>query len=481
MSQGARPNVVLITTDQQRYDTLGCNGAEMVRTPVLDAIAAEGVRFERPYVNNPVCIPSRACIQTGRYTHQHGVRYMENRVNDTPGLPMWETTFMEYLQANGYRTCGTGKLHMFPPKGLDVAHLTNGQGARWTTPYGSPYGPAQLGDDYAAWLEAKRPGAYAQIYEQRRSEEYKRYMSAVTSVLSTDETVDYWAMEKAIEFIEDSKDQPFFLWLGFCNPHGPVDAPAEYATMYDPAQIELSEKAKRGSPSGRRIDPGLLRRWIAHYWGLCTMLDDLTGKVVDTLKRLGLWENTLFIFTSDHGEMMGDFGRFGKANFYEPVIRVPLIVKPPAGSQGAGRGEDAGGSAAGPGQRRWRPGAVVSDLVELIDIAPTILDYAGARIPSSIQGRSLRTALEGGSHGKEAILCEYTSNNQDRHGKCLRTERYKFVYWAPSGERELYDLQEDPDEFNNLANDRAYAALRMEMQDRLLDHLAMTERPILAR
>src|SRR5690606_23644311 len=221
---------------------------------------------------------------------------------------------------------------------------------------------------------------------------------------------------------------------------------AEYATMYDPAQIELSEKAKRGSPTGRRIDPDILKRWIAHYWGLCTMLDDLTGKVVDTLKRLGLWENTLFIFTSDHGEMMGDFGRFGKGNFLEPVIRVPLVVKPL--KQGAGA---SGGSR-----------AVVSDLVELIDIAPTILDYAGARIPSSVQGKSLRTALEGGGHGKEAVLCEYTTNKQDRHGKCLRTERYKFVYWAPDGERELYDLQEDPDEFTNLANDPAYAAVRME-------------------
>src|SRR5699024_9431681 len=132
-----KPNIILITTDQQRYDTLSCNGAQVVRTPALDALASDGTNFERCYINNPVCVPSRACIQTGRLPHQHGVRYMESEIEKTPGLPGWEHTFMEQLQSVGYDTGAVGKIHMKPPKGFNHTKLTNGKGARWTVPYGS--------------------------------------------------------------------------------------------------------------------------------------------------------------------------------------------------------------------------------------------------------------------------------------------------------------------------------------------------------
>ncbi len=455
-----RPNILLITTDQQRYDTLACNGSLVVRTPVLDGLAREGVRFEHAYVNNPVCIPSRACIQTGRYTHQHGVRYMESKVDTTPGLPFWEETFMERLQVAGYRTGAAGKIHMFPPRGFDYQKLTHGQGARWDVPYGSPLGPAQLGDEYAHWLEQQNPGAYARIYEQRRSDEYKRNLGAVTSAVAFEESVDYWAAENAIEFIRESGERPFFLWYGLCNPHTPVDAPGKYASLYDPGEIPLTEKYRNRPNPDEGPSERVVRRWIAHYYGLCTMVDDLVGRVIEELKKRNLIENTLVLFTSDHGEMMGDLGRFGKGNFLEEIIRVPLIVRPPAGDERV---------------------AEIDRLVELIDLAPTVLDYAGLPVPEAVQGESLRPLVQTGEGGKDAVLGEFTANDRSLHGKCLRTERYKYVHWTGGRPAELYDLREDPGEWSNLAGDPAFRELLAEMQGRLIEHLSLSERPILRR
>jgi arylsulfatase len=365
---------------------------------------------------------------------------------------------MERLQAAGYSTGAVGKMHMFPPKGFHEAHLTNGKGARWRVPYGSPLGPSQLGDEYAGWLEARHPGGYALIYEQRRSESYRRSRGIVANVLPTEEYIDTWTTENAMQFIARERDTPFFLWYGFCNPHGPIDPPQEYAELYRPEDMELTERYLRRATPERGPSEEHVRRFLAHYYGLCTYVDDMLAKVFSLLKEKGLWDNTLIIFTADHGEMAGDHGRFSKGNFYEPVIRVPLIIKPPAGNT-------------------YLP--VVSDMVETIDIAPTILDYAKLPIPETVQGISLRSVMEGRTRGKEAILCEFTPNDQSSNGKCIRSERYKYEYWAPNGPAKLFDLQEDPHELRNVIDDPAYATVRIEMQQRLTHHLALSEKPIL--
>lgn len=417
-----KPNVLLITSDQQRFDTLGVNGNPLIRTPHLDALAQEGINFQRAYVNNPVCVASHACIQTGRYTHQHGVEYMENVVDATPGLPPWEVTFMERLQMAGYRTAAFGKMHMYPAKGFDEMCLSGGQGARWDRPFGLPLGPSPLGNEYAQWLEERTPGGFAAIHEQRRTAAYKRYGSAVTSPIAFDDYVDTWVTTNTIDFLHRQRDveQPFFAWCGFLNPHGPLDAPAPYDTLYDPAQVPLPDTfladvsdrpsfyAERQRAFRNDPDTDKLRRMLAYYYGLCTMLDDLCGRLIKTLLDTGLWQNTLIIYTSDHGDMLGDFGMTGKSNFMEPTIRVPLIVKPP---QSISRD--------------------CSQLVEVMDIAATVLDYAGVPRPESMQAASLRPLIEHGTWHKEQILCEYTSNERDLKGKCLRTERYKYVLWTP--------------------------------------------------
>ena len=463
MSIMDRPNVILITTDQQRYDTLGMTGNVLVHTPHIDALAQRGTLFERAYLQNPVCIPSRACLQTGRYTHQHGITYNAREIHKTPGLPQWEVTFMERLQLAGYRTGATGKMHMMPPRGFNYERLCGGKGYRWTQSQGSPLGPGPLGPTYASWLEARHRGGYELIYEQRRRPEYQEYMTAISNVLPLEEYVDYWVAEQAIEFLHYPGPKPFFLWCGFCGPHAPIDPPHPYDKMYPFEEMPL--------PKSRVDDPQLspkgwphpwwgtdvmkIRRWRSFYLGLVTLIDDMVGRIMSVLDERGLWENTLIILTSDHGDMAGDYNMMEKGNFYEEIIHVPLIVVPP-------------------GSRPAPPR--VDGLVEVFDLAPTILDYAGVEIPPQMQASSLRPLVEGHGGPRDCILCEHTTNDRTRKGKCLRTPRHKYIFWGAQSAPEFYDLQEDPDELRNLHNDPLYRNLVEWHKDLLLDRLMQSER-----
>jgi len=451
MSNSSKPNVLLITTDQQRYDSLGVNGCEIASTPNIDGLAQCGVVFRHAFAQNSVCVPSRACIQTGRYTHQHGVTYMETVVDDTPGLPEWEKTFMEHLQDNGYHTAAFGKMHMYPPKGFDTMKLTGGKGARWTQSTGLPIGPGPLGPEYAKWLEDRHPGGYEAIYEQRRRSEYKKYRTAIENVLPLEEYVDWWIAENTIDYLKSRTDgEPFFIWCGFCSPHGPYDPPKPYSEVYPFDEMPLPLGYDE-PPRNTRIEETIMKRIKSYYYGLVTLVDDMVGRIVKAMQDTGLFDNTLIIYTTDHGDMLGDWGKFGKGNFLDTIIRVPLIIKPP---------------------RNLSSQKDVDGLVELIDIAPTIFDYLGMEIPETVQGISLRPSIEGEFAGKKAVLSEYTSNDQKRKGTCLRTDRYKYCFWHDSSESALFDLQKDRFERNNVIDNPDYHDVLDEMRDGLLKHLS---------
>jgi arylsulfatase len=468
------PNILLITTDQQRYDALGSTDP-LVQTPHLDRLAATGTAFRRGYVQNPVCIPSRACIQTGRYVHQHGVDHMAEVIGDTPGLPPWETTVMERLQRAGYATAAFGKIHMLPPKGLDETGLTMGKGARWTVAEGSPLGPSQLGPVYAEWLERRHPGATEALYAQRRQPEYREQATAIVNVLPADEYVDAWIAEQTRDYLDRPHERPFFLWCGFCGPHPPYDPPEPYAGRYRPDDMPLPrllrarQQGVEGNRPGRFDRPdgeALVRKITAYYWAMVTCIDDMVGRIMATLTRRGLWENTLVIFTSDHGDMLGDFGKLGKENFTEPVVRVPYLLVPPGGAPDHG----------GAGEPRYFDG-----LVEHVDLAPTMLDYAGIPQPAALPGVSLRPILEAEDPsdaafpGKGAVLCEYVPGHQRWRSTCLRTEHYKYVFSGADRPAEFYDLQEDPDELVNVAGDPAYRQEVQRHAELLLSRLSETQ------
>ncbi|RCS60072.1 sulfatase family protein [Microbacterium sp. JB110] len=461
------PNIVLITTDQQRYDTLGATGNPHVRTPAMDALAERGTVFDHAYIQNPVCMPSRACIHTGRYVHQHGVEYMRSDIDQTPGLPPGEVTAAERLKEAGYCTAAFGKIHLMPPRGFDELRLTQGKGARWTTSTGSPYGPAQLGPIYEEWLEERNPGAYEQIYEARRTPEYEEHDTAVPSTIPAEQYVDSWIGENAADYIARDHESPFFAVVGFCGPHTPFDPPEPYASEYDRDAMPVPELFDAESPSalvhGRRPQfdgPGRaenIRRVIAYYWGMMSLIDDMVAKIVAAAEERDDGRDTIIVMTTDHGEMLGDFGGLGKGNFTEGVIRVPLVVASISGTQSSS-------------QR-------VDDLVEHVDLVPTILDWAGIPHPAELPGRSLRAYLEAeraAPQPRDSILCEFTTNARDARSRCLRTDRYKYVFHDGERPAEFYDLHDDPAETENLAGDPAYADLVQEHATLLLERLSGT-------
>lgn len=464
-----RPNILLITTDQQRCDTVGVYGAPIGRTPHLDALAGRGMVFDRCYDQNPVCIPSRACLQTGRYCHQHGVRYMESVIDTTPGLPSAEWTFFERLRRAGYHTAAFGKIHMMPERGFDTLEVCGGKGARWTQITGQDIGPAPLGQRYAAWVEERLPGGYERIYEERRRPEYQQYATALAHPLPAALHVETWIGDNTVAFLDSPPSEPWFAWCGFTGPHGPLDVPPEYLDRYrpedmpDPAHAghDLTDRFPYRRRGGRPATPESLaraRRFTAYYHGLMDLIDDQIARIVEVLARRGLWDDTLILFTSDHGEMRGDFGLFGKGNFYDRVTRVPTFVVPPGGRVAAPR---------------------FDGLVEMFDFAATALDYAGLEMPGHMAARSLRRELETGQGGREAAFCEYVTNDRDRQGIMCRDERYKLCGWTESGESggELYDLADDPDELRNRYTDPALASVRAELTQRIVERWLTVDCP----
>lgn len=453
-----RPNIILITTDQQRFDALGINGNAVIRTPNIDRLAAEGVNFANAFVQNPVCVPSRACLQTGRYTHQHGVTYMESVVDDTPGLPEHEKTFMEILRENGYYTGATGKIHMYPEKGFDWHKLTGGKGQRWLHAEGSPLGPGPLGREYAAWLERRRPGAYEEIYAARRAQESYRELGVMDIPVSDGEYIESWIAEESAGFIRRRarEDGPFFLWCGFCGPHGPFDPPEPYRSMYSPESVPLPRELA-GWPSWREHwDEALMRRCIAYYYGMVSCIDDQVGRLAGVLKELGIYDNTMILFVSDHGEMLGERGRMGKGLLYDTVIRVPMWIKPPAGLGG-------------------KPRAFAGQ-VEAMSVAPTILESAGIAVPEQMAARSLLPVLTGADDaGAPMVFSEYVSNDRTEISKCVRTEDSKYIFFFNSGKEEFYDLKRDPFERDNLAHDGRERDRMLASKDALFVWLAKTE------
>jgi arylsulfatase A-like enzyme len=474
----SRPNILLITTDQQRLDTLSCLGAPIGRTPHLDALAARGVRFDRCTIQNPVCIPSRACLQTGRYTWQHGVRYMESVIDTTPGLPPWEWTFHERLRRAGHHTAAFGKIHMMPERGFDTMEVCGGKGARWTQSIGLPIGPGPLGPQYAAWLEEREPGGYERIYEARRTPQYKEQLTAIPFPLPAELHPESWIGDHTADFIAHPPGEPWFAWCGFTGPHGPLDVPPEYLGRYEPDDMpvphgwgaDLSDHPPyrgRGGPDS--WPPERLRRaqrFTAYYHGLMDLLDDQVGRLMAVMDRRGLWDNTLVMFTTDHGEMRGDFGAFGKGNFYEPVAHVPCIVVPPR--------QPAGGAKSARG-----PAGIHDGLIEMFDLAPTALDYAGVAVPEHMAARSLRPLIEAGAPGRPAAYGDYVTNDRETACAYCATERYKLALWTTGDERvgELYDLQEDPGELTNRYDDPALGAVRRELTEMILQRRLQVDCP----
>lgn len=485
MARCLPPNILWICTDSQRWDTLGCYGNPFVHTPHLDRLAAGGVLCERVFAQSPLCTPSRGCFLTGRYPVTNRLR--QNGQDAPPDLRL----VTRGLAAAGY-SCGlAGKLHLSACEQRFVAGA-DGQPPprdRWLRAYEpriddgyavfhwdhAPNG-RHAGSDYTAWLRAEGVDLCAAPRADSRHVDHGQPSSHHQTK---------WCVDRAIEFFEPraSSGMPWLFSVNIFDPHFPFNPPDDalerYLERLDeiplsthinanvdalPAAVRAAVQKPKGRWNFRDMTARDHRLVRAAYWAMCDHIDAQVGRLLDALSRTGQRETTLVIFTSDHGEMLGDHGVYTKGPLlYDPAIRVPLIFSWPG---------------------RLPAGKRVSALVELADLAPTLLDAAGLPRDPGMQARSLWPLLVSSApadHFRDDVYCEYYNANPDEvpaYLTLVRTEKHKLVRAHGTGEGELYDLAADPDEQTNLWRSPAHAPLKAEMLDRLTDRMAWTCDPL---
>ena len=470
----ARPNILWICSDQQRFDTLGCYGNEFVATPNLDAQAARGVLFNRAYCQNPVCTPSRAAFLTGRYPRTTRCR------QNGQSIPPDEVLVTKLLHDAGY-VCGlSGKLHLSPCHHSVCKDIERRIDDGYDHFYWSHHsGGGHSGNQYQQWLAGQ--GVEFEHAECPHSK-YIKYGPDAEHHQTT------WCVDKAASFIRDcaAGDQPWLFSVNMFDPHHAFDPPRKLLDRYAGRLAEIPlpnyvEGELADKPVWQRIDHAGAyggrasfpfdqmtpddHRWIrAAYWAMVDLIDRQVGRLLAVLDETNQRDNTIVIFTSDHGEMLGDHGIYLKGpHFYEPAIRVPLIVSAPG---------------------RIQPGRRSDALVELFDLAPTVLEAAGLERAPGMQAKSLWPMLTGAEpldHHRDDVYCEFYGSNfrydPPAHTTMVRTVGHKLTVAHGQNTGELYDLSADPNETTNLWGEASSLELRAAMLMRLADRMAWTADP----
>ncbi len=500
MSGNMMPNIVLITSDQQHWRTLGCNNPE-IHTPNLDRLAARGTLFERAYCPNPTCTPSRASIITGQYPSQHGAYSLGTKLDES------QPTIGAALSAKGYHTALIGKAHFQPlrstPEHPSVeAHPTLRDANFWQEFTGPFYGFDQIemarnhtdephvGQHYAQWLEAQEcdwPRHFQNQWEEFSYGDPPNPAQYLTWNLPESCHYNTWIAERSRAVIDASheRDQPFFLWSSFPDPHPPYLVPSPWDKMYDPDTVTVPQitpgeheqnpphfrKTQEPEPdftsweepdgahlhgcSSHLQDRESLAREIAVYYGMISFMDKYIGKILDRLDELGIADNTLIIFTSDHGHFFGQHGLNAKGPFhYEDLIRVPFIASWPG---------------------KIPAGETCGDLVSLIDLAPTFRQAADLPADPTMPGSSLLDRWDE-PQTTRAVIVENRHQPTKLNLRTFVTPRYKITTYCDHAYGELFDLQNDPGELHNLWNDPDNASLKTDLLREWL-HVEMRREP----
>ncbi len=490
----SRPNILLITSDQQRADCFGFENRH-IKTPHIDALAAQGTRFAACVTPNLVCQPSRASILTGLLPLSHGV--WDNGVDLDPKVG--EAGFAGTLAAHGYNTAFIGKAHFFTkstfqPTGTPECRYS---GVMYGTDWHGPY----MGFQHAelvvlGHLHRTRPlerppvGHYERWLLSRLPDELPYTLWAQSlgpdagaaqtwySALPAAWHSSTWIAERVIAYLTThDRSQPFCLWVSFPDPHHPFDCPEPWSRLYDPKDMVLPKHRVQdldrrpwwhravleGTP--QLTDPVMLKfrtegsrmpdqtdKQLAHmtanYYSMISQIDHNVGRIVDALDALGCHDNTLVIYTTDHGELLGNHGLYLKHPIpYEDLLRVGLVMQ-------------------GPGVCA---GQVVQEPMSTLDLAATFYDYVDISKPDAMQGRSLRPLLAGQGETRDVAYSEWHVH-PSRCGiglklRTVRTMMYKCTFELDSGAGELYDLVHDPEEMVNHFNDPGYGKIRKELED----------------
>ena len=454
------PNLVLITVDQMRRDCMGAAGHPYVETPNLDAMCARGHRFLHAYSATPSCIPARAALLTGLGQRAH------RRVGYQDGVT-WDYahTLPGELTRAGYQTQCIGKMHVAPARnrcGFENVILHDGY-LHYDRNVHRPGADSYEGtDDYLHWLRKRLPGADLSDSGLGCNSWVSRPWPYAEELHPTN-----WCASETIDFLRRrDPTRPFFLHTSFVRPHSPLDPPAYYMDLYLRKEIPLppvgdwanaSDWEKNGMMTDCNwgiIPPDALRRARAAYYGLITHIDHQIGRILQAFGEYGLMDNTIFLFTSDHGDMLGDHNLFRKALPYEGSAGIPLILFDPANLLGISRGR------------------TYSALTELRDVMPTMLELAGAEIPPEVEGKSLLGALKGG------VLREYLHGEHelgDHSTQFIVTEHDKYIWYSGSGQEQYFNLERDPEERRNRIGESDCQGRVNELRKQLIAELSGRE------
>nr|WP_145157282.1 sulfatase-like hydrolase/transferase [Paenibacillus terrae] len=487
-----KPNILLITSDQQHWNTIGAFNPE-IHTPNLDRLVREGTTFDRAYCPNPTCTPSRASIITGMYPSQHGAWTLGTKL-----LEDRHTVGEDFKQA-GYRTGLIGKAHFQPLTSTEEfpsleAYPILQDLEFWKNYKDGFYGfehvelarnhtnEAHVGQHYALWMEEK--GCH----------NWRDYFLPPTGTMDRDHTFKWpipeeyhyntWIAERTNALLEQyhENDESFFLWSSFFDPHPEYLVPEPWDTMYDPEQLTIPEmvpgehdrnpphfaKTQEEQPdftdlqetghgihgyrshhyyeygSRKRLTEYDKKKLVAVYYGMISMMDKYIGHILDKLEELGMADNTIVVFTTDHGHFFGQHGLQAKGGFhYEDLIKLPFIVRYP-GEVPAGK----------------RSSAIQS----LVDLAPTFLSLCDLPVPYVMTGIDQKKVWLGKAvQARDHAICEFRHEPTTIHQKTYVDERYKITVYYNQTYGEIFDLQEDPGELNNLWDDPEHAPLKTEL------------------
>jgi len=452
-AQSAKPtqkkkyNILFIASDDLNND-MHCYGNPFVKTPNLDRLVARGVRFDYAYTQYPLCAPSRASMLTGYRPDVTKVADLKTHFREA--LPN-AITLPQLFKNNGYYSARVGKIYHY---GVPSDIGTNGvdDSLSWDERH-NPIGRDKTDEKLVTNLTSKRPLGSALAY--------------LAADGTDEEQTDGMVATEAISMMQKNKDNPFFLAVGFFRPHCPFIAPKKYFEMYPVDQVPLPEQkvddwdnkpevAKYTIPLNWGLDEAQQREVLRAYYASITFMDAQVGRLLNALDSLGLANNTIIVFWSDHGYSVGQHGQWMKENLFESAARVPLIISVPGLTKGK------------PSER----------LVELLDVYPTLAELCGLQAPNDIQGKSLAPLLKNPAAkwdkpaytqiDKRKFPGKYFPEMKVALGRSVRTEKWRYTEWDEGKEGiELYDYKTDPNEFNNLANNPKYAATVKELSSLL--------------
>lgn len=472
-----RPNIVFIMSDDHAYQAISAYGYGLNSTPNIDRIAKEGAIFNKGFVTNSICAPSRAAILTGKHSFVNG------KVDNIHPFNWDQDNFAKTLQKNGYQTALVGKIHLDGlPQGFDYSNVLPGQG-QYYSPDFIENGVKKTYPGYVThvtteialdWLKNKREKdkPFLLMYHQKAphrtwmpEEKYFNLMEDVTFDPPANFFDDYEGRQAAAEQeMSIYEDMDVVYDLKMLDKEGEIktkyrgmfqrqydrmseEEKAAWDAYYDPIIKDFKEKNLKG----KELALWKYNRYMHDYLRTIQSVDDGVGQILDYLKENGLEENTIVVYTSDQGFYLGEHGWFDKRFMYEESFRTPILMKYP---------------------KEIKPGTVINELVQNIDFAPTFLDYAGVEIDESIQGESLRDLVKGeASEWRDAIYYtyyEYPAEHKVKRHYGVRTNRYKLIhFYYDIDQWELYDLEKDPSEMHNVYNDPAYASIKEDMHKQL--------------